>query len=234
MSCAEHLLFIITYIPHSLARRQKHHWDFTDQGHDLFRGIQPGNSGARNGRFHGLSGLKPNENNNPGPCCYAQDSHRPGAFFLVQSTSLEGETHPTLEVEGRKGCGKSPWASSHPQGINPSIADATGCPTQELFISSLLHSILSLPLKTWACMLSAVWLFVTPWTVAHQDPLSMEFSKQEYWSGLPVPSPGNLLNPGIKPRSPALTGRFFTTTPPRKPLKPWEKRTDIYLPRLNL
>ena len=63
---------------------------------------------------------------------------------------------------------------------------------------------------------------------------TMEFSKQEYWSGLPFPSPGNLLNPGVKPRSPALTGRFFTTTPPRKPLKPWEKRTDIYLPRLNL
>ena len=54
----------------------------------------------------------------------------------------------------------------------------------------------------------------TPWTVAHQAPLSMGFFRQEYWSGLPFPSPGNLPNPGIKPASltsPALAGRFFTT-----------------------
>ena len=51
---------------------------------------------------------------------------------------------------------------------------------------------------------SRVWLFVTPWTVAHQAPPSMGFSRQEYWSGLPFPSPGNLPDPGIKPRSPAL------------------------------
>ena len=44
----------------------------------------------------------------------------------------------------------------------------------------------------------------TPWTIAHQPPLSMEFSRQEYWSGLPFPSAGNLPNPGIEPRSPAL------------------------------
>ena len=46
--------------------------------------------------------------------------------------------------------------------------------------------------------------FVTPWTVAHQASLSMGFSRQEYWSGLPFPSPGDLPNPGIEPRSPAL------------------------------
>ena len=45
-------------------------------------------------------------------------------------------------------------------------------------------------------------LNVTPWTVAHQSPLSMGFSRQEYWSGLPFPSPGDLPNPGIKPMSP--------------------------------
>ena len=50
--------------------------------------------------------------------------------------------------------------------------------------------------------LSRVRLFVTSWTVAHQAPPSMEFSRQEYWSGLPFPSPGDLPNPGIKPRSP--------------------------------
>ena len=52
--------------------------------------------------------------------------------------------------------------------------------------------------------LSRVQLFVTPWTVAHQAPLCMEFSRKEYWSGLPFPSPGDLPYPGIKPRSPAL------------------------------
>ena len=46
--------------------------------------------------------------------------------------------------------------------------------------------------------------FVTPWTVAYQAPLSMGFSKQEYWSGLPFPSSGDLSNPGIESRSPAL------------------------------
>ena len=50
-------------------------------------------------------------------------------------------------------------------------------------------------------LLSRVRLFATPWTVARQAPLSMGFSRQEYWSGLPFPSPGDLCNPGIKPRS---------------------------------
>ena len=52
--------------------------------------------------------------------------------------------------------------------------------------------------------LSRVRLFATPWTVAHQAPLSMGFSRQEYWSGLPFPSPGDLPNPGIELGSPAL------------------------------
>ena len=60
-------------------------------------------------------------------------------------------------------------------------------------------------------------LFATPWTVAHQAPLSMGFSRQEYWSGLPFPSLGDLPNPGIKPMSTALSGGFFTTKPPEKP-----------------
>ena len=59
--------------------------------------------------------------------------------------------------------------------------------------------------------------FVAPWTVAHQAPLSMGFPRQEYWSGLPLPSPGDLPNPGTEPESPALAGRFFTTEPPGKP-----------------
>ena len=51
-------------------------------------------------------------------------------------------------------------------------------------------------------LLSCVWVFEIPWTVACQAPPSMEFSRQEYWSGLPFPSPGDLSNPGIKPRLP--------------------------------
>ena len=60
------------------------------------------------------------------------------------------------------------------------------------------------------------WLSATPWTVAHQSPLSIGFPRQEYWSGLSFPSPGDLPNPGIKPVSPGLSGRFVTTEPPEK------------------
>ena len=56
--------------------------------------------------------------------------------------------------------------------------------------------------------------FETPWTVACQAPLSMGFSRQEYGSGLPFPSPGDLPNPGIEPASPALAGGFLTLAPP--------------------
>ena len=83
--------------------------------------------------------------------------------------------------------------------------------------------------------LSRVRLFVTPWTVAHQAPPSMGFSKQEYWSGLPFlsssmgfsrqeywsglpfPSPGDLPNPGIEPGSPAFQADVLTSEPPGKP-----------------
>ena len=60
-------------------------------------------------------------------------------------------------------------------------------------------------------LFSRVQLFVAPLTVACQDPLSMGFPRQEYWSGLPFPSPGHLPDPRIKPTSPALEGEFFTT-----------------------
>ena len=69
-----------------------------------------------------------------------------------------------------------------------------------------------------ACMLnrfSCVWLFATLWTVVHQAPLSMGFSRQEYWSGLPCPPPGDLPDPGIKPESltsPTFPAGFFTTS----------------------
>ena len=61
--------------------------------------------------------------------------------------------------------------------------------------------------------LSHVQLFATPWTVAHQASLSMGFSRQEYWSGLPFPSPGDLPDPETKPRSPALQADTLTSEP---------------------
>ena len=70
---------------------------------------------------------------------------------------------------------------------------------------------------------SHVCLFVTLWTVTHQAPLSMGFSRQEYWSELPCPLPGDLPDPGIKPESlkpPALAGGFFT------PSATWEVHTN--------
>ena len=79
----------------------------------------------------------------------------------------------------------------------------------------------------YACVLSCfshVRLFVTLWIVAHLASLSMEFSRQECWSGFPCPSPGDLSDPGFKLASlmsPALAGRFFTAIP--SPGKPWYK-----------
>ena len=61
---------------------------------------------------------------------------------------------------------------------------------------------------------------MTPWTVVCQASLFMGFPRQEYWCGLPFPSPEDLPNPGIKPASPALAGGFFTTEPPGKPTLP--------------
>ena len=68
-----------------------------------------------------------------------------------------------------------------------------------------------------AQLLSCVRLFATPCPVARQAPLSMEFSRQESWRGLPFSSPRDLPDPGIEPESPALVGRFFTTEPPGFP-----------------
>ena len=69
---------------------------------------------------------------------------------------------------------------------------------------------------------------VTLWTVAHQVPPSMGFSRQEYWSGSPFPSPGDLPDPGIKPKSPALQADALTSEPPGKPdiKKGWQEYTE--------
>ena len=79
---------------------------------------------------------------------------------------------------------------------------------------------------------SHIWLCMNLWTLAHQAPLSIGFSRQEYWSGLPCPSPGDLPDPGIEPmtlRPPALAGRYFTTS------ATWEaQRTCILYSKCSL
>ena len=76
-------------------------------------------------------------------------------------------------------------------------------------------------IKTCVCVcaqsFSQVRLFVIPWTIACQAPMSMGFSRQECWSGLPFPSPGDLPDPGIKPRSPALQADTLPSETPGKP-----------------
>ena len=76
----------------------------------------------------------------------------------------------------------------------------------------------------YVCVLSHVQLFATPWTVARQAPLSMGFPRLEYWSGLPFPIPGDLLDPGIEPMSPALAGGL-----PFTPGATWETQERGYL-----
>jgi len=76
---------------------------------------------------------------------------------------------------------------------------------------------------------------VPPWTITQQAPLSIGFPRQEYWSGLPFPSPGDLPHPGIELPSPALASGFFTTEPPGKPNPPlsilnnaWKRILDLF------
>ena len=80
-------------------------------------------------------------------------------------------------------------------------------------VISLLSSVDILKVKVKMKSLSPVRLFATPWTVAYQAPQFMEFSRHEYWSGLPFPSPWDLPDPGIEPRSPALWADTLPSEP---------------------
>ena len=83
------------------------------------------------------------------------------------------------------------------------------------------YSGLAIIKKSYCCCLvtKSCLTLATPWTIGRQAPLSMGFPRQEYWSGLPFPSPRDRPSPGIKPTSPALAGGFFTIEPPGNPLK---------------
>ena len=77
--------------------------------------------------------------------------------------------------------------------------------------------------------LSRVRLFATPWTVAYEAPPSRGFSRQEYWSGSPFPSPGDLPDPGIKPSSPTLEADALTSEPPGKPKTIYQDKDNDYI-----
>ena len=91
------------------------------------------------------------------------------------------------------------------------------CQAVYTYIIKLLNDEESHSLKVKVKSLSRVQLFATPWTVALQAPLSMGFFRQEYWSGLPFPSPGDIPDPGIEPRFLALRADALTSEPPGKP-----------------
>ena len=112
-------------------------------------------------------------------------------------------------------CQYLPWLSSTVWTLLKKTTQANKLPDQS-YISKEGKLMLSYKGES-ACSWSVTqlcWLFVTPQIAACQAPLSMEFSRQEYWSGWPFPSPGDVLNPGIESVSPALAGGFFTTGAP--------------------
>ena len=92
--------------------------------------------------------------------------------------------------------------------------------TKVQLVKAMVFPVVMYGCETWTIekaevkLLNCVQLFGIPWTVAHQAPPSMGFSRQAYWSGLPFPSPGNLPDPGIKPRSPTLQADALTSEPP--------------------
>ena len=138
-------------------------------------------------------------------CLFPPSTHR---LLLRRSLLSEAVSDPSLDMETPSSAHLlSPlYFSLQPWSFQIQCACVCVCVCAHMYVHTLSH----------------VQLFVTPWTVARQAPLSMEFSRQKYWSGLLFPPTWDLLNPGIKPESlasPALAGSFLTTTPPGKPFK---------------
>ena len=109
-------------------------------------------------------------------------------------------------------------------GQETKISQAVGRAKTYLFYTFFKWTKVNVKVKSLSC----VQLFASSWTVAYQSPQSMEFSRQEYWSGLPFPSPGDLPNPGIEPRSPTLQADALLSEPPGKSLT-LKKITDKYI-----
>ena len=126
--------------------------------------------------------------------------------------------HPQLENVMREG---KP-THGQPMSIRPDILQPWDLGPSALTKTYIYRCYWQSQISRTQCMpvlsLSRVRLFPTPWTVAHQDLPSMEFSRHEYWSGLPFPSPGDLLDPEIEPRSPIFQANSLPSEPPRKPI----------------
>ena len=142
------------------------------------------------------------------------------SFYVYLLPSLPHPTHPTP-----LGCHRAPgWAPcvmyQLPTGYLFYTHDGVcmSMPVSQFTTSSPFPTV-----KVKVNSLSRVRLFATPWTAAHQAPPSMGFSRQEYWSGLPFPSPGDVPDPGIEARSPALQADALTSEPERFPL--WDTAT---------
>ena len=159
------------------------------------------------------------------------DWYGPSGFFLFCSISTVLEFFSYLPVGSFLGCTKSTWSPESDCGRDSSFPGGSGLQycisytkiynaNPHLVCKQLLRSTtLNFNAVKWKS-LSPVQLFAITWTVAQQVPLSMEFSRLKYWSGLPWPPSGDLSYPVIEPKSlmsPALAGRFFTTVPLGKP-----------------
>ena len=145
-------------------------------------------------------------------------SLRSSLFFSVLASSLGiliRQGFPRGRQDGPRNSRlyRDPWKTATPSQKFSNVGDRFPLGPRSATAVSAVRTCLG-----GVCVLSHVGFLVTPWTVAHQPPLPMEFSRQEYWSGLPFPPVGDLPNSGIEPASPALVGRFFTTEPPGKPL----------------
>ena len=136
--------------------------------------------------------------------------------------------HFKMSNQLRSGCKKEKRKLKYKVQIDPRNKQPPFSNTELILFSSRvlkMQNFMKLSLlctwQLWICVwvFSCAQLFVTPWTVARQAPLSMEFSRQEYWSGLPFPFPGDLPDPGTEPTSvvsPELAGSFFTSWARRK------------------
>ena len=112
-------------------------------------------------------------------------------------------------MEAHKGRGKKRWSR-----IRAGLAPSRGGLLPFIISTSIQQN---MEMEIWCLVTKLCLILATPWTAACQAPLSMGFPRQEYWSGLPFPSPGDLPNPGTEPVSPALAGRFITNESPRMP-----------------
>ena len=139
------------------------------------------------------------------------------AMKLKEACTLEKklwQTNPDITLKNRnifsdKGEGESEIPQSCLFRSDPMDCSPPGSPVPGILQARTLEWVAVSLSNAWKWKvkvksLSRVWLLVTPWTAAHQAPPSVGFSRQEYWNGVPLPSPGNLPNPGIEPGSPTL------------------------------